>query len=107
MHSTAIRTIAIGSRSVRTFSTASFKPSSAYTNPLQPRESATTTSPNDLTNGQQELLDTTLRVDQAGEVAANWIYRGQMAILGRHPTAGLIIQVCRSPLLRSLTHINA
>jgi ubiquinone biosynthesis monooxygenase Coq7 len=32
-------------------------------------------------------------VDQAGEIAANWIYRGQFAVLGRDPRVGPLIQV--------------
>ncbi|KAF8892696.1 ubiquinone biosynthesis protein Coq7 [Infundibulicybe gibba] len=41
---------------------------------------------------QREVLDTALRVDQAGEVAANWIYQGQLFVLGHDRTAGPLIQ---------------
>jgi len=37
-------------------------------------------------------LDSALRVDHAGEVAANWIYRGQYAVLGRDKDVGPVIQ---------------
>ncbi|ETN62902.1 coenzyme q10 biosynthesis protein [Anopheles darlingi] len=38
-----------------------------------------------------KLIDSVLRVDHAGEVGANQIYRGQMAVLG-HTKAGKTIQ---------------
>ncbi|WWC59221.1 uncharacterized protein I303_101771 [Kwoniella dejecticola CBS 10117] len=38
---------------------------------------ATTTSPTNLTDDQKRLIDSIIRVDQAGELGANWIYRGQ------------------------------
>ncbi|WWC67733.1 uncharacterized protein I206_101645 [Kwoniella pini CBS 10737] len=38
---------------------------------------ATTTTPNNLTIEQKQLIDSIIRVDQAGELGANWIYRGQ------------------------------
>lgn len=50
------------------------------------------TTPPDLTQKQRDILDVALRVDQAGEIAANWIYKGQMAVLGRDRTTGPIIQ---------------
>lgn len=50
-------------------------------------------TPNDLTSQQKELLDASLRIDHAGEIAANWIYKGQLAVLGRDPEVGPIIQV--------------
>ena len=34
-----------------------------------------------------------VRVDQAGEIGANWIYKGQMAVLGKDKKVGPIIQV--------------
>jgi 3-demethoxyubiquinol 3-hydroxylase len=54
-------------------------------------------SPSDLTPKQRETLDSALRVDHAGEIAANWIYKGQMMVLGSHPSAGALIQVGLSP----------
>jgi demethoxyubiquinone hydroxylase (CLK1/Coq7/Cat5 family) len=36
----------------------------------------------DLSPYERTVLDNTLRVDHAGEVAANYIYRGQMSVLG-------------------------
>ncbi|KAF9002033.1 COQ7 protein [Cyathus striatus] len=50
------------------------------------------TSPQHITATQRNALDAALRVDQAGEVAANWIYMGQMAVLGRDPRTGPLIQ---------------
>ena len=42
---------------------------------------------------EKRSLDAALRVDQAGEVAANYIYMGQLAVLGRDPVCGPLIQV--------------
>lgn len=50
-------------------------------------------TPNDLTFEQKKLLDASIRIDHAGEIAANWIYKGQLAVLGRDPEVGPIIQV--------------
>jgi Ubiquinone biosynthesis protein COQ7 len=47
-----------------------------------------------LTSKQRTILDSALRVDHAGEVAANWIYKGQMFVLGRDPPTRHLIQVC-------------
>lgn len=46
-----------------------------------------------LTIKEQKKLDTILRVDQAGELAANWIYMGQYAVLGKDPGSGPLIKV--------------
>jgi hypothetical protein len=42
---------------------------------------ATTQTPLDLTSKQRTLLERIIRVDQAGELGANYIYRGQLAVL--------------------------
>ncbi len=34
-----------------------------------------------------------IRVDRAGELAANWIYSGQSAVLGTDPQVGKLIRV--------------
>lgn len=55
----------------------------------------------DLSEEHRACIDRAIRVDQAGEVAANWIYKGQMAVLGHHREAGPVIQVlsiCSFPL---------
>ncbi|KNE62906.1 hypothetical protein AMAG_08084 [Allomyces macrogynus ATCC 38327] len=44
-----------------------------------------------LTREQHRLLDEILRVDQAGEIGANFIYKGQMAVLGRDPKVGPLL----------------
>jgi len=64
--------------------------SSAYA--TRSNDPAVTSSPDDLTEQQRYALDAALRVDQAGEVAANYIYKGQLAVLGRDPRAGPLIQ---------------
>lgn len=66
--------------------------SSAYLGQQQPSP-ATHETPTDLTRPEREGLEAALRVDQAGEVAANYIYMGQLAVLGRDPRVGALIQV--------------
>jgi demethoxyubiquinone hydroxylase (CLK1/Coq7/Cat5 family) len=46
-----------------------------------------------LTPKQMKLIDSMIRIDQAGEIGANYIYKGQMAILGNDKKVGPIIQV--------------
>ncbi|KAH7889806.1 COQ7-domain-containing protein [Phlebopus sp. FC_14] len=65
--------------------------SECYTDPSRAQESAVTTTPQ-ITPQQREVLDSALRVDQAGEIAANWIYKGQMAVLGQNAEVGPLIQ---------------
>ncbi|KAJ3363914.1 hypothetical protein GGF32_003011 [Allomyces javanicus] len=52
---------------------------------------ADTTPIKKLTREQHQLLDEILRVDQAGEIGANFIYKGQMAVLGRDPKVGPLL----------------
>ncbi|KAJ7581019.1 COQ7 protein [Mycena floridula] len=66
--------------------------SDIYLDPAHARDPSITTTPHDISPLQRATLDGALRVDQAGEVAANWIYRGQLFVLGRDPTAGPMIQ---------------
>ncbi|KAH7930904.1 COQ7-domain-containing protein [Leucogyrophana mollusca] len=70
----------------------SSRASTSYTDPLRSQDPVTSTTPRDITPEQRDVLDSALRVDQAGEIAANWIYHGQMAVLGRDPTVGPLIQ---------------
>ncbi|EJD53386.1 COQ7 protein [Auricularia subglabra TFB-10046 SS5] len=67
-------------------------PSAAYYAPTRRTEPATGSSPTNLSPQQRRALDAAIRVDQAGEVAANWIYMGQHAVLGRDPATGALIQ---------------
>jgi len=89
IHPSALAAVA---RSARSFATATPNASSAYTDHSRLNEPAVATTPPDLTQKQRDILDVALRVDQAGEIAANWIYKGQMAVLGRDRTTGPIIQ---------------
>jgi hypothetical protein len=66
--------------------------SAAYIDPVQKGNPAITTTPHNITIQQREVLDNALRVDQAGEVAANWIYQGQLCILGRDPSSAPLIK---------------
>lgn len=54
------------------------------------------TTPRDIPPAVKEELESALRVDQAGELAANWIYRGQHDVLGRDPATGPLIQASSS-----------
>ncbi|GBE82598.1 COQ7 protein [Sparassis latifolia] len=66
-------------------------PSIAYLQTYKPDDPAVASTP-DLSAKQKKILDSALRVDQAGELAANYIYMGQMAVLGRDPLTGPLIQ---------------
>jgi hypothetical protein len=68
--------------------------SAAYTDPSRAADPAVLGTPDDLTEAQRHVLHSSLRVDQVGEVAADYIYRGQLAVLKNDPTCGPIIQVC-------------
>ncbi|EKM55893.1 uncharacterized protein PHACADRAFT_121888 [Phanerochaete carnosa HHB-10118-sp] len=67
-------------------------PSAVYTSPTRTHEASTSSTPCDFTEKQRHALDAALRVDQAGEIAANYIYMGQLAVLGRDRVAGPLIQ---------------
>lgn len=66
--------------------------SAVYTKPCQHYDSAIHATPSDLTASERNALEGALRVDQAGEIAANYIYQGQMAVLGRDKHLGPLIQ---------------
>jgi len=57
-----------------------------------PAQHATTSTPSGLSPSQRNVLDNAIRVDQAGEIAANYIYAGQMAVLGSQHSVGSLIQ---------------
>jgi demethoxyubiquinone hydroxylase (CLK1/Coq7/Cat5 family) len=67
-------------------------PSSAYLDPTRNSDASTSSTPHDLSASQRRVLEAALRVDQAGEVAANYIYAGQLAVLRRDPAAAALIQ---------------
>jgi len=69
------------------------QPSAAYFDFDRQSELAVSTTPKDISKEQRESLHNALRVDQAGEIAANWIYKGQLVVLSRDPTVGPLIQV--------------
>lgn len=66
--------------------------SSAYTDPAKNGTDAVLSTPKDITSDQRKTLESALRVDQAGEIAANYIYHGQHFILGRDRKTGPLIQ---------------
>ncbi|KXN87743.1 Ubiquinone biosynthesis protein coq7 [Leucoagaricus sp. SymC.cos] len=66
--------------------------SSVYLDQRQSKNPAVSTTPRNIAEEQRAALDAALRVDQAGEVAANYIYMGQMAVLGRDPKTGHLLQ---------------
>ncbi|KAI0094100.1 COQ7-domain-containing protein [Irpex rosettiformis] len=76
----------------RTLSTSARNlPSAAYTSPKQPQDPSILSTPEDITGNQKAALDAALRVDQAGEIAANYIYMGQLAVLGKDRVCGPLI----------------
>ena len=50
----------------------------------------------ELSPAEHHVVSRVIRVDQAGETAANWIYRGQMAIIGKDRALGPVIQASLS-----------
>ncbi|KAI0956879.1 hypothetical protein AcW1_005455 [Taiwanofungus camphoratus] len=76
----------------RSLTVSTSNPSEAYLDPAKSREPSITTTPTELPDHQKHTLESALRVDQAGELAANYIYMGQMAVLGRDPAIGPLIQ---------------
>jgi hypothetical protein len=80
-------------------------PSSAYLDRTRGPDVSTSSTPNNLSPSQRRVLEAALRVDQAGEVAANYIYEGQLATLRRDPVASALIQAS-STLLLVPHHIN-
>ena len=70
-------------------------PSAKYVAETRVDDESTMDTPEYLSPSQRDILTSAIRVDQAGEVAANWIYRGQMAILGKDVVAGPVIQASR------------
>ena len=69
------------------------RPSSVYFDPSATTDPSIAQTPDNLTEAQREELQSALRVDQAGEVAANYIYKGQLAVFRRDPKYGPLIQV--------------
>ena len=68
--------------------------SKAYTDYLKKGDPAVCSTPGDLTQAERIVLARALRVDQAGEIAANYIYKGQLTVLGGDPRVANLIQVC-------------
>lgn len=68
--------------------------SQAYTEPKDNSHSEVATTPA-LRPAQRTILEKAIRVDHAGEIAANYIYRGQLAVLGRDREVAPVIQVRR------------
>ncbi|KAF9264918.1 COQ7 protein [Marasmius fiardii PR-910] len=69
-----------------------FLVSRTYTDHSNSTSLAVTTTPSNITSNQRNELDSALRIDQAGEIAANAIYHGQHFILGRDPEVGPLIK---------------
>lgn len=60
-------------------------------------DAATLETPTDLTPAQRTHLERIIRVDQAGELGANYIYMGQLAVLSRGKDQRVIDLVQVSP----------
>lgn len=72
--------------------------SSVYLDPARAQDPSVTTTPNAIPPELRHEIETALRVDQAGELAANWIYKGQHDVLGRDPVTGPLIQASTTVL---------
>jgi ubiquinone biosynthesis monooxygenase Coq7 len=84
----------------RNYSTATFisynklhTSSAKYNIPPKEPNNHDQTKNTSLTSKQKQLIDSMIRIDQAGEIGANCIYKGQMAILGNDKKVGPIIRV--------------
>ena len=97
----ASRAVVLRSLIPRAFSNCLLRPyaSSAYLDPTLARPPSVTTTPDDIPPRLRHELESALRVDQAGELAANYIYKGQHDVLGRDAVTGPLIQVCPVPFL--------
>ena len=82
------------SLTVRSLSTAATRelPSSIYLDSARAQDPAVTTTPQEVSPQLRHALESALRVDQAGELAANWIYKGQHDVFSRDPKLGPLIQ---------------
>ena len=80
------------------FSRSRPQPSAAYLDPSRATDPSVVQTPENLTETQRGELQSALRVDQAGELAANYIYKGQLAVFQRDPEYSPLIQVRSSPL---------
>lgn len=76
------------------------QPCQVYFNQAKSSEPSVSTTPDHLSPAQRDELERALRVDQAGEVAANYIYKGQLAVLGQDPQSGPLIKVFHSDYLQ-------
>ena len=56
-------------------------------------ESKASSKKRPLTYQERKLIESMIRVDHAGELGANYIYKGQMAVLGKDKEVGHVIQV--------------
>ncbi|KAF9237669.1 COQ7 protein [Melanogaster broomeanus] len=65
--------------------------SASYTDSANAHDPRVTTTPQDITPDQREALGSALRVDQAGEIAANYIYQGQMVEMWDQERRHLIV----------------
>ena len=76
-----------------------------YTDPTRASESTVTSTP-EINASQRKILDSALRIDQAGEIAANAIYKGQMTVLSGDPQVGHLIQEMWDQEKRHLVVMN-
>lgn len=80
------------------------QPCQVYFDLSKSSDPSVSTTPDYLTPVQRDQLEGALRVDQAGEVAANYIYKGQLAVLGKDPQSGPLIQVGHPDLQPDFVH---
>ncbi|KAF8633729.1 hypothetical protein AX17_004385 [Amanita inopinata Kibby_2008] len=89
-----LRAYKLGQRVSTQFSTFAGRaqPSAVYLDPSRRSDPSVSTTPGNITVEQHHVIDSAIRVDQAGEVAANWIYKGQYYVLGKDPSVGPLLQ---------------
>ncbi|CAG8530992.1 1124_t:CDS:2 [Ambispora gerdemannii] len=61
-------------------------------NDNNPDDNKTRKKSRPLTEHEKSIISSMIRVDHAGEIGADWIYRGQMAVLGKDKVVGPVIQ---------------
>ena len=90
-----VRRRCLATSSSQSSSTPSDNNASTSTSSAQPH-SQSPSQDRPLTPVERAFLDKAIRVDQAGELAANYIHAGQTCVLGCDPQVGNVVKVCSS-----------
>ncbi|KAF9403704.1 hypothetical protein BGZ94_004540, partial [Podila epigama] len=76
----------------RAFATSPVSKESSETNKDNTGAQTDAVPPLRLSREQRAILEEMIRIDQAGELGANWIYRGQYAVLGSDKKVGPLLE---------------